>query len=277
MPELPEVEMVVRTLRPRLVGERISAVETSGLPLRRPIDRKRLERACVGARVEAVRRVGKYWLIDLDNRRTGSHVLLGHLGMTGRLVFAAVDEPRAPHTHAVFKLRGKLELRYVDPRRFGVLCAYAAADAPTSPELAVLGLDPLEPGFTVDYLRDALAASKRDIKAFLMDQSRIAGLGNIYVCEALFRAGVSPKKRSDRLVKQAPALHAAIVASLSEGIANRGTSFSDYVDADGASGGNQHALYVYGREKAPCRRCGAALRRIVQAGRSTFFCPRCQK
>jgi formamidopyrimidine-DNA glycosylase len=273
MPELPEVEMVVRTLRPRLVGERISAVETSGLPLRRPIDRKTLERACVGARVEAVRRIGKYWLIDLSSK----HVLLGHLGMTGRLVFSDGDEPRAPHTHAVFRLRKNLELRYVDPRRFGVLRAYAAADAPTSPELAVLGLDPLEPGFTVEYLRDALAASKRDIKAFLMDQSRVAGLGNIYVCEALFRAGIAPKKRSDRLVKQAPALHAAIVASLAEGIANRGTSFSDYVDADGQSGGNQHALFVYGREKAPCRRCGAALRRIVQAGRSTFFCPRCQK
>ncbi|HEX9105333.1 MAG TPA: DNA-formamidopyrimidine glycosylase family protein, partial [Polyangia bacterium] len=141
MPELPEVEMVVRTLRPRLVGERISAVETSGLPLRRPIDRKALERACVGARVEAVRRVGKYWLIDLDNRRTGKHVLLGHLGMSGRLVFSDEDEPRAAHTHAVFRLQRGLELRYVDPRRFGVLRAYAAADAPASPELAVLGVD----------------------------------------------------------------------------------------------------------------------------------------
>lgn len=277
MPELPEVEMVVRTLRPRLVGERISAVETSGLPLRRPIDRKTLERACVGARVEAVRRQGKYWLIDLDNRRSGKHVLLGHLGMTGRLLFADEDEPRAPHTHAIFQLRKGRQLRYVDPRRFGVLRAYAAADAPTSPELAVLGLDPLEPTFTIDYLRDALGASKRDIKAFLMDQSHVAGLGNIYVCEALFRAGISPKKRSDRLVKKAGALHAAIVDSLADGIKNRGTSFSDYVDADGQSGGNQHVLFVYGREKAPCRRCGAALRRIVQAGRSTFFCPRCQK
>src|SRR5438874_12083767 len=115
MPELPEVEMVVRTLRPRLVGERIAAVETSGLPLRRPIDRKMLERACVGARVEAVRRVGKYWLIDLSSQ----HVLLGHLGMTGRLLFAGAGEPRAPHTHAIFRLNKGLELRYVDPPPFG--------------------------------------------------------------------------------------------------------------------------------------------------------------
>ena len=265
--------MVVRTLRPRLVGERIRAVETSGLPLRQPIDRKMLIRACVGARVESVRRLGKYWLIDLSSQ----HVLLGHLGMSGRLVFADGKEPRAPHTHAIFRLQKGLELRYVDPRRFGVLRAYAAADAATSPELAVLGVDPLDAAFTVDYLAAALAASKRDVKAFLMDQSRVAGLGNIYVCEALFRAGIAPKKRSDRIANRAPALHAAIVAALADGIAKRGTSFSDYVDADGQSGGNQHALSVYGREKAACRRCGAAVRRLVQAGRSTFFCPRCQK
>jgi formamidopyrimidine-DNA glycosylase len=141
----------------------------------------------------------------------------------------------------------------------------------------VLGVDPLEPAFTVEYLADALAASKRDIKAFLMDQSRVAGLGNIYVCEALFRAGIAPTRRSDRLVAKAPALHDAIVTSLSEGIANRGTSFSDYVDADGQQGTNQQALFVYGREGEPCRRCGAAVRRVVQAGRSTFFCPRCQR
>ncbi len=269
--------MVVRTLRPRLVGERIRAVETSGLPLRRPIDRKTLERACVGARVDGVRRVGKYWLIDLDNQRSGHYVLVGHLGMSGRLLFADAGEPRPPHTHAVFQLGRGLELRYVDPRRFGVLRAYTDAEAAGSPELAVLGVDPLDAAFTVDYLAAALAASKRDIKAFLMDQSRVAGLGNIYVCEALFRAGIAPKKRSDRLVKRAPALHAAIVAALADGIANRGTSFSDYVDADGQSGGNQHALWVYGRQKAACRRCGAAVRRAVQAGRSTYFCPRCQK
>ena len=273
MPELPEVEMVVRTLRPRLVGERIRAVETSGLPLRAPVDRKALERACVGARVEGVRRIGKYWIVDLSSK----HVVLGHLGMTGRLVFADEDAPRAPHTHAVFHLRKGLELRYVDPRRFGVLRAYAAADAAASPELSVLGVDPLEPAFTVDYLAEALRKSKRDLKAFLMDQSRVAGLGNIYVCEALWRAELSPKRRSDKAWKRAPALHDAIVGVLADGIKNRGTSFSDYVDADGASGGNQHTLAVYGREKAPCRRCGAALRRVVQAGRSTFFCARCQK
>jgi formamidopyrimidine-DNA glycosylase len=276
MPELPEVEMVVRTLRPRLVGERIRAVETSGLALRRPIDRKRLAAACVGARVEAVRRIGKYWLIDLSTPR-GAQVLVGHLGMTGRLVFADAAEPRAPHTHAVFHLRRGVELRYVDPRRFGVLRAYAAAAAPSSPELAVLGVDPLAPGFTVTYFADALAASTRDVKSFLMDQSRVAGLGNIYVCEALFRAGVRPTRRSNTLRKKAAALHAAIVGVLEEAIVNRGTSFSDYVDADGQAGENQLSLWVYGREGELCRGCGTRIRRLVQAGRSTFFCLHCQK
>jgi formamidopyrimidine-DNA glycosylase len=274
MPELPEVEMVVRTLRPRLVGQRIQAVETSGLRLRAPIDRKRLAAACVGARVEAVRRIGKYWLIDLSS----AHVVLGHLGMTGRLVFAPKSEPRPPHTHAVFTLARGVELRYVDPRRFGVLRTYSAAEAPTSPELSVLGVDPLEPAFTVAYFTGALAGSRRDLKAFLMDQSRVAGLGNIYVCEALWRAELSPLRRAETVTRpQAKKLHDAVLGVLADGIANRGTSFSDYVDADGVQGGNQHTLAVYGREGEACHRCGASIKRLVQGGRSTFYCRKCQK
>jgi formamidopyrimidine-DNA glycosylase len=274
VPELPEVEMVVRTLRPRLVGERIQAVETSGLALRRPIDRRALQAACVGARVEAVRRIGKYWLIDLSNEQ----LLLGHLGMSGRLVFAPAAAPRPPHTHAVFTLGKKVELRYVDPRRFGVLRSYAQSEAATSPELAVLGVDPLDAAFTVGYLAAALKKSKRDLKAFLMDQSTVAGLGNIYVCEALHRAELAPTRRGHTVnAVRAARLHAAIVAVLADSIANRGTSFSDYVDAEGASGANQHTLAVYGREGEACPRCAAPVRRLVQAGRSTFFCRRCQK
>jgi formamidopyrimidine-DNA glycosylase len=274
MPELPEVEMVVRTLRPRLVGARITGVESSGLPLRRPIDVRALRKACVDARVEAVRRIGKYWLVDLSS----GHVLLGHLGMTGRLGFAAAGEPRVSHTHAVFTLAGETELRYVDPRRFGVLRSYAREDAATSPELSVLGVDPLEPAFTPAHLQSMLDASRRDLKGFLMDQGRIAGLGNIYVCEALFHAGLSPTRRAETVGRaRGKKLHAAIVKVLRAGIENRGTSFSDYVDADGNQGGNQHALWVYGRERTPCRRCKKPIARLVQGGRSTFFCRACQK
>jgi formamidopyrimidine-DNA glycosylase len=265
--------MVVRTLRPKLVGQRITKVESSGLPLRRPIELRALNRACVGARVEAVRRIGKYWLIDLSN----DHVLVGHLGMTGRLLFATAKEPREPHTHAVFALGRGVELRYVDPRRFGVLRAYTKAEAPGSPELSVLGLDPLEPGFTIDHLQTMLDESRRDLKAFLMDQGRIAGLGNIYVCEALFHARLSPTRIANSVGRvRGKKLHAAIIKVLEAGIANRGTSFSDYVDADGNQGGNQHALWVYGREGELCRRCGARIKRLTQAGRSTFYCARCQ-
>jgi formamidopyrimidine-DNA glycosylase len=139
-------------------------------------------------------------------------------------------------------------------------------------------MDPLEPGFTVAHLQSMLDVSRRDLKAFLMDQGRIAGLGNIYVCEALFHAGLSPTRRADSVgPARGKKLHAAIIRVLRAGIENRGTSFSDYVDADGNKGGNQHALWVYGREGEPCRECGARIKRLVQAGRSTFFCARCQK
>jgi formamidopyrimidine-DNA glycosylase len=273
MPELPEVEMVARTLRPRLVGRRLVAVSTSGLPLRRPIDRRRLEAAC-GAAVQAVRRIGKYLLVDLSS----SEVLLTHLGMSGRWLFAATSEPRAPHTHVVFRLDDGGELRYVDHRRFGVLQVYRSDEVRASPELAELGLDPLEPGFTVEYLTAQLRATHRDVKGFLLDQTRIAGIGNIYASEALHHAAIGPRRRTTQLgAARIARLHAAIVAVLERGIANRGTSFSDYVDADGASGGNQHQLAVYGKEGEPCPRCSAKIKRLVQSARSTFYCPRCQR
>ena len=201
MPELPEVEMVVRTLRPRLVGERISGVETSGLPLRRPIDRKRLERACVGARVESVRRVGKYLahrsVVEARAARPPRHDRAAALRRRGRAARAAHARDFSPAKGARAALRRSAPLRRlarVRRRRGGDV----ARAAPCSASIRST------PAFTVDYLAKTLAASKRDIKAFLMDQSRIAGLGNIYVCEALFRAGISPKKRSDRLAKKAP-------------------------------------------------------------------------
>jgi len=274
VPELPEVESVARSLQPHLVGRRVLGVETSGLPLRRPIDRARLRAACKDARVDAVRRVGKYLLIDLSTE----NVLLIHLGMSGNLLVKPRTEPRRPHTHAVFALEGAAELRYVDPRRFGVLRSYNRADLAASPELKILGLDPLDPAFTAGYLRAQLGATRRDVKTFLLDQTRLAGVGNIYACEALHHAAIAPRRRTHALsAERAARLHASIVTVLERGIANRGTSFSDYVDADGAAGENQHALAVYGREGLACPRCGRKIRRLVQGARSTFYCPGCQK
>jgi formamidopyrimidine-DNA glycosylase len=274
MPELPEVESLVRSLRPHLVGRRLLAVETSGLALRRPVDRPRLEAGCRGALVLGARRYGKYLLLDLSTE----NVLLAHLGMSGQLLVQAAAEPRAPHTHVVFRLDDGRELRYVDPRRFGVLRCLPAERAFESPELSVLGVDPLDERFTVAWFAALLAQSRRDVKSFLLDQSRLAGVGNIYACEALFHAQVAPRRRAHRLgAARASRLHAAILQVLETGIANRGTSFSDYVDADGAAGENQQALAVYGREGQPCRRCRAPIRRIVQSARSTFYCPKCQR
>jgi formamidopyrimidine-DNA glycosylase len=278
MPELPEVETVARSLRPRLVGREVLGVQTSGLALRRPVDERALRVALVGARVDSVERRGKYLLVATSSPSAGAQLVVAHLGMTGRFVFSEPAAPVEPHTHARFLLdeKGPRELRYVDARRFGQIAVYPAAAAARSDELSVLGVDPLEPAFTVAWLRAALATSRRDLKSFLLDQGRIAGLGNIYVCEALHHARLSPRRRADRVTPEAAArLHAAIREVLETSIANRGTSFSDYVDADGELGSNQEALFVYGREGERCRapKCRGTIRRIVQGGRSTFFCP----
>jgi formamidopyrimidine-DNA glycosylase len=177
----------------------------------------------------------------------------------------------------VFRLDA-LDLRYIDPRRFGVVCVYPHEAIAASPELSVLGLDPLDAAFTPAHLHTLLREARRDLKGFLLDQSRIAGLGNIYACEAMFLAGLGPRRRTNRVpADRAARLHATIRQVLEAGIANRGTSFSDYVDADGEAGSNQDALYVYGREGAPCRTCNTTIRRLVQGARSTFYCPVCQR
>ena len=273
MPELPEVETVVRTLRPRLLGTSIRAVWTSGKGLRlaRPIDRAALARLSVAARITAVRRKGKYILIDLNRAQAG---ILVHLGMTGRLRVQAAAEPRAPHTHVVWSLTGGRELRFVDARRFGWVAASRDVDA--SPEVAGLGPDALAE-LDVDRLRVLLAASRAPLKAFLLDQKRIAGLGNIYVCEALFRARLHPRTPARRAAGRATQLLRGIRAVLRIALANRGTTMRDFVDAEGRSGDNAAALLVYGREGKLCRICGEPVRRSPEAGRSTFYCPRCQR
>ncbi len=273
MPELPEVEMVARSLGP-LVGRRITRVETSRLALRQPVDFAALQKYAVGTEIRTITRRGKYLLIELATGAT----LVSHLGMTGRFLFAAVADQRPPHTHAAFLLDDGRELRFVDPRRFGVLLVARPRRLHEIAELATLGPEPLGDEFTLGHLRAKLSGSRRDLKAFLLDQTNVAGLGNIYACEALFVAGISPRRRADRVgPKRVERLHEAIRRVLADGIAHRGTSFSDYVDADGQRGDNLAHLWVYGREAQPCRRCKSKIRRFVQQARSTFYCPACQK
>jgi formamidopyrimidine-DNA glycosylase len=277
MPELPEVETVVRTLRPLLVGERIRGVWWSGIPLRmvKAPDLAELERVSAGGRVSAVRRRAKYILIDVsDGRGRPRGGVVVHLGMSGRLRVAENSVARAKHTHVVFTLGDGRELRFTDPRRFGWVGAGAVLDE--LPELSVLGPDPLTE-LTESGLAAALARSSAPVKAFLLDQKRVAGLGNIYVCEALFRARVHPTTPARKVKARAAALMKGVRESLELGIANRGTTLRDYVDAWGAEGNNASSLLVYGREGEPCKVCGTPIRRRVDAGRSTFFCARCQK
>jgi formamidopyrimidine-DNA glycosylase len=273
MPELPEVETFARSLHPHVVGQVLAEIWGSGVPLRRPVDLAAL-RAQRGARILSLTRTGKYLLFHLSSER----VLVSHLGMSGRFLLSRPDEPLAPHTHLRFSFVGaNHEVRYLDPRRFG--CALLVEPGRVQ-GLLRLGPDPLGEGFSPEGLLLALRGSRRDLKSLLLDQSLVAGLGNIYVAEALFHAGLRPTRRGEQITKKdAAALHQAIREVLSQAVERRGTTLSDggYVDAEGQTGENQDHLQVYGRDGLPCRSCGAAIRRLVQAGRSSFYCPRCQK
>jgi formamidopyrimidine-DNA glycosylase len=274
VPELPEVETIVRGLGPALRGRRVTSVWSSGLALRlaRAVDVPGLRAVSVGRAFADVRRRGKYIVLVTDTR--AQEGVCVHLGMTGRLRVQPASEPRAPHTHVVFSLTGGDELRYVDARRFGWVAP--GAPLPSLSALAELGPDPLAE-LDADMLKRMLDGVRAPIKAFLLDQTRIAGLGNIYVCEALFGARIHPTTPAGRVRRRAPELLAAIRTTLEGGIARRGTTLRDYVDADGFAGDNAAALLVYGREGEPCTVCGAKIRRRVDAARSTFYCPTCQK
>ena len=273
MPELPEVETVRRTLTPA-IGARIAAVWDSGMPLhmkRRP-PRRKLQ-ALVGAKITGVRRHGKYLLVDTDRPES----LLVHLGMTGRLCIHKKRAPRAPHTHLVLDL-GTRELRFSDPRRFGLLDVLVREREREHPALAVLGPDALVHG--VDpAARLAVARSRRrsTLQAFLLDQSVSAGVGNISASEALWRAGLRPTTRTYRLTGPAASrLAAAVREVIANALENGGTTLSDFVAADGAAGENADFLWVYDRAGQPCPRCKGLIRRSVLGGRATYFCPTCQ-
>jgi formamidopyrimidine-DNA glycosylase len=272
MPELPEVETVRRTLAPA-VGGRISSVWTSGMGLhmaRRP-PAARL-RALVGARITAIRRHGKYLLVDTDR---GAAILV-HLGMTGQLRLHAASDPRAPHTHVVIGL-GRRELRFIDPRRFGQVDVVAPGKEREHPGLAALGPDALDQVIDVAALLARARDKRTTLKAFVLDQGVIAGVGNIYASEALWRARLRPTMRTHRLTAAAAArLAAAIREVLERALDNGGTTLSDFVDAGGTAGENADYLWVYDRAGQPCERCRTAIRRSVLQGRATYYCPTCQ-
>jgi formamidopyrimidine-DNA glycosylase len=275
MPELPEVETIRRGLALKISGRRIVRAELRRPDLRRPFPlalAKRLD----GARIGALGRRGKYILIELDS----DGLLLLHLGMSGRLTVGSAALPSAPHDHVVLTLDDGTVVRFNDSRRFGLIDYLKRGGEAQHPLLAGLGREPLEPGFDGTYLGAALAGKLTPIKAALLDQRIVAGLGNIYACEALFRAGLSPRRLARSIgPSRAARLASAIQTVLTEAIAAGGSSLRDYVQADGALGYFQHRWAVYGHEGDPCPGCdcGGGVRRIVQSGRSTFFCAKRQR
>lgn len=277
MPELPEVETVMQGLAGPLVGRRLVRVEAAPVRLRRALP-VNLSGRLVGRRVLGLARRAKYILARLD----GGETLLIHLGMSGRMVLDPPDPPPA-HTHLLVETDQGRRLAFVDPRRFGSLDLLASADEATYPRLAGLGPEPLSAAFTADALSRALAGKSTPIKVALLDQAVVAGLGNIYASEALFRARISPRRRAHTVAgARALRLVPAIRAVLAEAIAAGGSSLRDHVQPNGELGYFQHAWKVYGRAGAGCEACPGPLScrgiaRIVQAGRSTFYCPRLQR
>jgi formamidopyrimidine-DNA glycosylase len=279
MPELPEVETVMRGLQARLEGRRIVHAVAHRPDLRWHLPAGLVQRL-TGARVRGFRRRGKYILMRLDG---GDSVLL-HLGMSGRMVLTPGRPNRdTAHEHLVLETDDGWRVGFVDPRRFGSVDLVPTAQEDRHRLLAELGPEPLDPAFTPSVLSAALEGKRTPIKAALLDQKVVAGLGNIYVCEALFRARLSPQRLAYTVPgTRAARLVPAIKDTLKEAIAAGGSSLRDYVQPDGELGYFQHAWKVYGREGEPCERCPGrpacpGIRRITQSGRSTFYCARTQR
>jgi formamidopyrimidine-DNA glycosylase len=274
VPELPEVETVRRRLEPVLVGRRFDWVEIVDPRLTRPEDPLEVAAELVGERVEAVDRRGKYVVVRFESGRA----LLIHLRMTGSLLHVGGDGgPGAdPHRRAVVKLDDGSDVIYRDVRRFGTWLLAEPGEA--EPYLdARLGREPLAQAFTAKRLGEALAGRRAPIKATILDQRRLAGVGNIYADEALWRARIHPQRPAGELDEdELRALHRGIRAALKAGISRQGATLRDYRTPDGGSGGMQHEFKVYGRGGQPCERCGRPIEKTRAAGRGTWFCPGCQ-
>jgi formamidopyrimidine-DNA glycosylase len=273
MPELPEVETICRGLRARVTGCRIVEVRVLEPRLRTRVGAD-FAAKLAGRVIADVRRRAKYILIVLEN----DWVWLSHLGMSGKLIWVEESRPREKHDHIVAKLEGGYELRFHDPRRFGLSLVVSPADLDALPQMRALGLEPLDNNFDGAYLYALARNSRRRIRDLLIDQTVVAGLGNIYANEILFHAGVRPTARAwklgrarvERIAELAPKI-------LSEAIRWCGTSVSDYRDAEDRYGEFQNHLRVYDREREKCKACSGTIKRVSIGNRSAFFCPKCQK
>lgn len=272
MPELPEVETVLRGLAPHLTGRRLAGARVRNPRLRWPVD-PGLEARIRGRTIQALSRRGKYLLLRLDGADGGS--LIAHLGMSGSLRLCPADLPADKHEHLDLLLEDGNCLRLRDPRRFSALLWAEVPDR--HPLLAGLGVEPLTADFDGACLHGLCQRRRISIKALIMDARKVVGVGNIYANEALFHARIHPGLAAGKLSRpRCDALAAAIKDTLTRAIAAGGSTLRDFVDGHGRPGYFQQTYYVYGRGGKPCRLCGTAIRQMPQAGRSTFFCPACQ-
>jgi formamidopyrimidine-DNA glycosylase len=273
MPELPEVETVCSTLRRHLVEQTVERVEVLESRLRVPVDRAALARLA-GKNILEIRRAAKYILILLSD----DLVWVFHLGMSGKLICVGGDAPPRKHDHIIVHFRGGRQLRYHDPRRFGLTLVTRKQILHELPQLSLLGIDPFDSDLTGEYLFRHTRSSERRIRDLLLDQRIIAGLGNIYANEILAKVAIRPSTRASRLTrKQVHALAQAVPNVLQQAIRWCGTSFSDYRDADDKRGEFQCRLRVYDREGEACKRCACIIKRVAMGNRSAFYCPSCQK
>jgi formamidopyrimidine-DNA glycosylase len=273
MPELPEVETIARGLDKRVTGDVIESVWLGSKPEPLKSSAAEIEVALHSKTIAGVRRVGKHIVFDLQSGKNGKGAhsqsqWIVHLGMTGSLRVCPADAEIEKHTHAILRLSSGRELRFVDPRRFGRLSVIEKFAAP--------GAEPLQ--ITFDDFAVLFGRRKTPIKSALLNQKLLSGVGNIYADEALFRAGIRPRRRAASLTRdELHKLHSALKKVLKEAIRLGGSSISDYVDADGEEGFFQLKHRVYGREGKPCLVCKTPIKRLVIAGRSSHYCPRCQK
>jgi formamidopyrimidine-DNA glycosylase len=273
MPELPEVETICRSLNELLPGRRIAAVDVLERRLRTNVDRG-FEDRVRGREILAVRRRGKYICIALE----GNLIWICHLGMSGKLIHVQNEKPRERHDHIMARLDDGHELRYHDPRRFGLVAVIHAEEAAAWPHFRGLGPDPLDASFDGRYLHEQARRSRRRVRDLLLDQTVVAGLGNIYVNEILFRCGIRPTARAFKLRRERSETIARVTREvLEQAIAMRGTSFSDYRDGRDRKGEFQNFLRVYDREGESCAICRNPIKRVVLGNRSAFYCRACQK
>lgn len=301
MPELPEVEHVVRALRPRIVGRQIIATQVRLPKLIAPVSPSLFNRKLKGATITGVSRRGKFILIELDklqalpngrasdslgarkcqkSARQQGLVLVTHLRMTGKFLYLSADDELPKHAHAILYFDNERRLVFRDQRQFGVMRLVARSRLVKTKGISQLAPEPFSDDFSLEYLKDILARSRRTLKTLLLDQTKVLGLGNIYAAEALFRAGVNPFKPASELSsRRIPRLHQAIRDVLRAAISGSSISRINLENPNGFSYGEAFGdvWQVYEREGEPCFKCGARIRRVTHGGRSTYWCPRCQR